>query len=190
MIAVAIIAAACGIIGYFVATHRIKQPIFVFLSRFGIVFFLLFLLETALLVTLPSFHATMQNLTARLVGSILTLAGAGHSISGSTVILQSPYLSFDITASCLGGELFWTYAALVLAETTATNKQHLKGILVGLAILITFNFIRITLSIYLEWSTGSNVHDYFYLFNMIFVLLIWAGWLRSLRSPRRQYTPG
>jgi len=190
MIAVAIIAAACGIIGYFVATHRIKQPIFVFLSRFGIVFFLLFLLETALLVTLPSFHATMQNLTARLVGSILTLAGAGHSISGSTVILHSPYLSFDITASCLGGELFWTYAALVLAETTATNKQHLKGILVGLAILITFNFIRITLSIYLEWSTGSNVHDYFYLFNMIFVLLIWAGWLRTLRSPRRQYTPG
>jgi len=190
LIAVAIIAAVCGIIGYFVATRRIKQPVFVFLSRFGIVFFLLFLLETVVLITLPSFHATLQNLTARLVGGTLTLAGASHSISGSMVILQSPYLSFDITPSCLGGELFWTYAALVLAETTATNKQHLKGILVGLAILIVFNFIRITLSIYLEWFTGSNVHDYFYLFNMIFVLLIWAGWLRTLKSPMRQYTPG
>ena len=187
LIAVAIIAAACGIIGYLIATRRIKQPFLVFLSRFGIVFFLLFILETIVLVTLPSVHATMQNLTARLAGSILTLAGASHSISGSTNLLQNPYLSFDITASCLGGELFWTYAALVLAETTATNKQRLKGILIGLVILIAFNFFRITLSIYLEWLTDSNVHDYFYLFNMIFVLIIWAGWLWTLRQGQTRF---
>jgi exosortase/archaeosortase family protein len=187
LIAVAIIAAACGVIGYLIATRRIKQPVFVFLGRFGIAFFLLFILETALLITLPSFHATMQSLTARLVGSILTLAGASHSISGSTIILQSPYLSFDITASCLGGELFWTYTALVIAETTATNKQRVTGILVGLAILLVFNFFRITLSIYLEWLTGSHVHDYFYLFNMIFVLIVWAGWLWTLRRGQTRF---
>ena len=187
LIAVAIIAAACGIIGYLIATRRIKQPILLFLGRFGIAFFLLFILETVVLITLPSVHATMQNLTARLAGSILTLAGASHSISGSTIILQNPYLSFDITASCLGGELFWTYAALVLAETTATSKKRMKGILIGLVILIAFNFFRITLSIYLEWLTNFHVHDLFYGFNMIIVLLIWAGWLWTLRRGQTRF---
>lgn len=188
LIAVAIIAAVCGVIGYLIATRRIKQPVFVFLGRFGVVFSLLFILETVVLITTPSVHAAMQNLTARLVGGILTLAGASHSISGSTVVLQSPYLTFDITPSCLGGELFWTYAALVLAETTATNRQRIIGILFGLAIVIVFNFFRITLSIYLEWLTGSHVHDYFYLFNMIFVLIIWAVWLWRLKPKRAIYS--
>jgi hypothetical protein len=106
LIAVAVIAVACGVIGYLIATRRIKQPVFVFLGRFGIVFFLLFILESAVLITLPSVHAAMQNLTAILVGAILTLAGASHSVSGSSILLQNPYLTFDITAACLGGELF------------------------------------------------------------------------------------
>jgi exosortase/archaeosortase family protein len=176
-----IITAAFGVIGYFIVSRRIKQPIAVFLARFGIVFFLLFFLELAVFIALPSFHATMQNLTARLVSGILTLAGASHFVSGSTITLQNPYLAFDITSACLGGELFWTFAALVLAETSASNKQRLIGILIGLSILILFNFFRIVLSIYVEWLTDFRVHTLFYFFNMVFVLLVWAGWLRTLK---------
>jgi len=95
--------------------------------------------------------------------------------------MHNPYLAFDVTAACLGGELFWTYAALVMAETSANNKQRLKGILIGLGILIVFNFFRITLSIYVEWATGFRVHTLFYFFNMVFVLLVWMRWLRTLK---------
>ena len=96
-------------------------------------------------------------------------------------MLQNPSLSFAITVGCLGGELFWTYVALVLTETTASNRQRILGIILGLAALLAFNFFRITLSVYLEWLTGFHAHDVFYLFNTIFVLLIWVLWLRTLK---------
>jgi exosortase/archaeosortase family protein len=179
-------AAAIGyIIANRIATLGIKQPFLAFLARFAIVFFLLFFVEFIVFCGLaPSVYAKLQGLTATSVGGVLALAGAGHSISGSTIMLQNPSLSFDITVGCLGGELFWSYVALVLAETTASNRQRILGIIVGLAILLAFNFFRITLSVYLEWRTGFHVHDVFYLFNTIFVLLVWVVWLWTLKSPR------
>jgi exosortase/archaeosortase family protein len=181
------IAAAFAVMGYVIATRRVKSNFVVFLARFGIVFFSLFVLESAVISLFPSFHATMQNLMATLVGGVFSFAGPSHTISGSTIILQNPYLAFDITTACLGGLLLWTYIALVLAEPTANNKQRVVGILIGLAILLAFNFFRIILSIYLEWRTGFRIHDLFYFFNMLFVLLIWAGWLRTLKSQRTAY---
>jgi len=181
LVIVAAVCAAIGYIGYIIATRRVKQPLVVFLARYGIFFLLLFLLEFALLSLWPSFHATMRSLTATLVGGILTLTGVSHSVSGSTIMMENPYLAFDINVACLGGMLFWIYTALVLAEPKVSTKQRLAGILIGLSILLLFNLFRITLSIYLEWSTGTYVHDYFYLFNIVFVLLVWAGWLRTLK---------
>lgn len=181
LIATIIIAAAFGIGGYIVAARRIKQPMVLFLVRFGVVFFVLFFLEVAILNVSPDFHSTMRNLTAKLVGSISSLFVTNHSVSGSIITLQNPYLVFNITAACLGGELFWTYIALVLAETSANKKQRLRGIFIGLSILIVFNLFRIIMSIYVEWLTGYRVHNLFYFFNMVFVLLVWAGWLRTLK---------
>ena len=78
----------------------------------------------------------------------------------------------------------WVYVALVLAEFRATPRQRLVGILIGLAILAVFNFLRITLSIYVEWWSGVNIHDYFYVFNMVFVLLVWWVWLKRRQAVR------
>lgn len=184
LVALLIVAGACvaiGYVGYILATKRVKQSLVVFLARYGILFLLLFLLEFAILSLWPSFHATLCSLTATLVGGILTLAGASHSISGSTIMLQNPDFAFSINVACLGGMLFWIYTALVVAEPNASTKQRLAGILIGLSILLLFNFFRITLSIYLEWATQVHVHDFFYLFNIVFVLLLWAGWLRTLK---------
>jgi len=177
---------AAAAIGYVIAnrigTRRIKQPFLAFLARFAIVFFLLFFLEFVVFHGLaPSVYAKLQGLTATSVGGILSLAGVSHSVSGSTIMLQNPSLSFDITVGCLGGELFWTYVALVVAEANATNRQRILGIIVGLAVLLAFNFFRITLSVYLEWRTGFHIHDMFYLFGTIFVLLVWVLWLRTLK---------
>ena len=179
-----VLAAGFGAAGYLIAARRFRQPFLGFLVRYGIGFLFLILLEVAFLYLLPSFHSAIRDLTATLVGGILSWVGVSHSVSDSIITLQNPFLVFDIEVACLGGVLFWTYIALVLAESKATRKQRLIGIFAGAAILLAFNFFRITISIYLEWRTGVYVHDYFYLFNMVFVLLLWAVWLRTLRRKR------
>ena len=183
----AVTGAAIGYVGYIIATNRVKQPLVVFLARYGIGFLLLICLEGALFALWPSFYTTMRSLTATLVGGILTPAGVSHSVSGSTIMMQNPNLAFNVDHGCLGCLLFWIYAALVLAESNASRKQRIAGILIGLGILVVFNFFRITLSVYLEWSTGAHVHAYFYLFNIVFVLLLWAGWLRTLKPKRPRF---
>ena len=181
LVVIVFMAVAFGAAGYVIASRRVKQSFVVFLVRFAIVFLLLILIEAAILSLWPSVHNTMCNLTTRLVGGILGTVGVSESVSGSIITLQDPFLVFRVDAACLGGLLLWAYMALVLAESRVSPKQRLAGILIGLAILLGFNFFRITSSIYLEWQTGVNVHDYFYIFNMIFVLLVWAGWLRTLK---------
>ena len=183
------IIAGFGVIGYFIAERKFKQPFLGFLIRYAIGFLLLIGLEMASSALAPSVHNTLRHATASFVGWILGLAGVSHLVSGPIVtvndIANNPLLSFDISVACLGGVLFWAYIALVLAESRVTRRQRLVGLIAGLVILVAFNLFRITISIYLEWRTGVNVHNYFYLFNMIFVLLIWAGWLRILKKPKK-----
>ena len=133
----------------------------------------------------------LSDLTATLVGRTLGLVLEGLAVSGSTITVENPFLAFSVDVGCLGGILLWSYIALVFAESKASSRQRFVGILVGLAILVGFNFFRITFSIYMEAQTGVHVHDYFYIFNLVFVLLVWAGWLRTLRlSDRGGYSPG
>jgi len=169
-----------ALLGYLIAKRMRKQPIVVFFTRFLIVFSFLFFLELAIVSLWPSLHHAIQSRVATLVGGMLSLGGANYSVSGWTVALPGSSLTFNIGTGCLGGELFCTYTGLVFAETTATRKQRLAGILVGLVILLSFNFFRISLSIYLQGLTGFNVHNLFYFFNMIFVLLVWFGWLWTI----------
>jgi len=181
VIAIIFTAAAFGILGYMIASRRIKQTLVAFLIRFAISFLLLLLLETAILAIWPSVHEKLGNITATLAGGILSSVGVSESVSGSTITLHEPLLVFSVDAACLGGMLLWAYIGLVFAESRATGKQRLAGIALGLVILLGFNFFRIVWSIYLEWLTDVHVHDYFYIVNMAFVLLVWMGWLRTLK---------
>lgn len=166
---------------YLIGARRVKRSFLGFLARYGTVFLALLSLEIAFLKFFPALHTTLRNLTAKIVSEILNLGGAECHVSGPIIGLQNPSLTFDISVACLGGALLWVYIALVLAAPGATSRQRLTGIGAGLAILLGFNIFRMTLSVYLEWLTGVHVHDYFYIFNMIFVLLVWAGWLRTLK---------
>jgi len=96
-------------------------------------------------------------------------------------MLQDPPLMFEVTVGCLGRVLFWVYIGLIFAESVVILRQRLFGIIAGLSVQVTFNIFRITLSIYLESQTGMQIHDYFYLFNMVFVLLVWAAWLEIMK---------
>ena len=174
---------------YLIGARRVKRSFLGFLARYGTVFLALLLLEYALIAFFPAFHNELRNLTARLAGGILDLGGTEYYVSGPIIGLENPSLAFDISVACLGGALLWVYIALVLAAPRATSRQRLTGICAGLAILLGFNIFRITLSIYLEQATGVHVHGYFYFFNMIFVLLVWAGWLRTLK-PKSPHLSG
>lgn len=184
MIVLVVVLVPFAAIGYAVATRRSRQAAFLFCLRFGVSFFLLLFLEYGILMLWPSFHATICSLTAKFVGWELGFVGAVHSVSGSILTLQNPTLLFDVNPSCLGGILLWIYIALVVAETTVSNKQRLTAILAGIAALLVFNLFRISISIYLEWVTGMHVHNYFYLLNMVFVLLLWVGWLRTAKPQK------
>ncbi len=186
---VAALIAGFATAGYFIATRRARRPFVGFIIRYAVVFLSLLLLEAGFLWLAPSVHAGMQHLTAVVVGWAVGLGGAGNSVSGSTLTLQDPAIAFEIDVACLGGILFWSYVALVVAEPAATRRQRLLGLGAGLLVLVAFNLFRITTSIYVEWSTGVNIHDYFYFFNMVFVLCVWAIWLRIIRPKRRAAAP-
>ncbi len=179
---VAALIAGFGTAGYFIATRRAKRPFVGFIIRYAIAFLSLILLEAGFLWLLPAVHTGMRHLTTVVVGWAVGLAGADNSVSGSTLTLQDPAIAFEIDVACLGGILSWSYIALVLAEPSATRRQRLIGLGAGVVALVAFNLFRITVSIYVEWSTGVNVHDYFYFFNMLFVLCVWAIWLRAIRT--------
>ena len=181
LIVLVLVCAIFGGIGFAIASRWVKQPLLAFFLRFSVVFLLLVVIEAAILSIWPSVHESISNLTATVVGGMLATVGVSESVSGSIITLQDPLLVFSIDAACLGGLLFWAYIALVLAESRASAKQRIAGLLIGLALLLGFNFFRIIWSIYLEWLTEVHVHDYFYLVNMIVVLIVWAGWLRILK---------
>lgn len=175
-----------GISGYVIKRHlggqgRKADRLIGFMSRYVVVFGFLLGLESCVLWLLPSVHLMFRDAVAVIVGGMLELAGADASVTGPLISIGALPTVFDITVACLGGVLFWVYLALVLAEPRVPGKQRLEGILVGLAILSAFNMFRIVISVYLEGSTGVPVHDYFYVVNMLVVLLVWAGWARTLR---------
>jgi exosortase/archaeosortase family protein len=178
LVVLVLVCAIFGGIGYAIASRRVKQPLLAFFLRFAVVFLLLVVIEAAILSLWPSVHEAISNFTTTLVGGMLSTVGVPESVSGSIITLQDPFLVFSVDAACLGGLLFWAYIALVLAESRASAKQRIAGLFIGSAILLGFNFFRITFSIYLEWLTEVHVHDYFYIVNMIVVLIVWAGWLR------------
>lgn len=184
LVAIIIVSALFGVGGYFVASRRIKQPLATFFARFAVVFLLLIVIEATILTLAPSVHEAIGHAIAALVGGLLAAVGVTESVSGATIALEEPFLLFSIDAACLGGLLLWAYAALVLAESKASARQRTTGIVIGITLLLGFNFFRIASSIYLQWLTEVRVHDYFYLINMLVVLLVWAGWVRTLRPGR------
>lgn len=188
LVVVSGIIAGFGTIGYVVAGRRIKRPFLRYFVRYGIVFLLLLALEAMVLWLAPTVHRTLQHVTSVVAGWTLDLVGVQNLVDGSTITVQEPWLIFKIDAACLGGLLFWAYFALVLAEPKATSRQRMVGLVAGTVGLIVFNLFRIFISIYVESRTGVNVHNYFYLFNMVFVLLIWAGWLWTLK-PKADASP-
>lgn len=178
----AILIVGFAVPGYFIVTQRVKQPFLGFLARYGTVFLALQLLELVLMAYFPGLYAEIRHVTAQMVGGILGLGGLEYQVSGAFIELYDPVHVAEVTSGCVGGVAFWVYVGLVAATPGATLRQRLIGVAIGLTLLLAYNLTRMTASIYFEWANDIRVHDYFYAFNMVFILLIWAAWLWTLKQ--------
>jgi exosortase/archaeosortase family protein len=152
-----------------------------FFVRCVAVFALLLGCETAIGWLFPSYCGLLRDSAAAAVGGILHLVDMHNSVTGSIIWIDSCPIAFDITTPCLGGVLFLTYIALVFAQPSVTRGQRLAGLFGGLVVLSLFNIGRIAFTVYVEGSTGGYVHNLFYYFNMVVVVLVWAGWVRTFK---------
>ena len=173
-------------IAYMVSSRRVTHSFIRFLLRFAVVFIAFLILNAAMSHLFPSVHIVPRDLMAKIVCAVLNLGGTDYNIMGSTIWLEDYPLVADIAEPCLGGILLWLYAALILAVPDVTHKQRILGIFFGFAIIMTFNVVRIAFSIHLEYITGAYVHDYFYYFNIAFVMLVWIGWLWLIEPVKRR----
>lgn len=177
-----------GMVAFFVRGHK-AGPFLSFMARYVAVFTPLLAIDVILVWLLPFPYSKACSATAAISGAILGLTEAEVTVTGSMIWMQDPPLNFEISVACLGTLLFWIYIGLVWAESRSTRRQRASGAIAGVIILLGFNFFRIIVSIYVEWSTGLGVHDWFYAINMAFVLLLWAVWLRTLKLRARPAAP-
>jgi exosortase/archaeosortase family protein len=174
-------AGSCYALGKFLKRERGNRFVWFFV-RCVAVFVLLLGCEYALTRLFPHYPELLRDSAAAAVGGILRLADMHNSVTGSIIWLESTPIAFDITSSCLGGVLFLTYIALVFAQPNVSRNQRLAGVVGGLAVLLAFNTCRIAFTVYVEGSTGGYVHSLFYYVNMFVVMLVWAGWVSTLKT--------
>lgn len=187
LVVLLLFAASCYIVGKFLKRERGNRFIW-FFARCVVVFALMIGCETAIVRLFPSYPGLLRDSAAAAAGWVLHLLDMPNSVTGSVIYTDTLCIAFDITYPCLGVVLFLTYIALVFAQPNVTRKQHLAGLAGGLAALAVFNVFRIALTVYVEGSTGGYVHNIFYFFNMSVVVLVWAGWMWTLK-PRRATPP-
>ena len=172
-----VLTALLGTVAYVLVDRRLTRSAPRFLGKFAVVCLGFLALEVSLLIFFPGLHGALRDATAQIVARLLNWGGADYHVSGAIIWLENDPIATDVSVACLGGVLFWVYFALVLAPSDPTPWQRLIGLALGVGAILLFNVLRITLSIHLQHANGLDVHDYFYLVNMVFVLLVWVGWL-------------
>jgi exosortase/archaeosortase family protein len=166
-------------LGYLIARRKIRHPSAVFLIRFLGAFTGLLMVDLLIMWFAPSAYYQLRAGLTDMVVRVLHLGGLNATATGAVVNVPGGF--FTISAGCLGDELVCTFVALVLAESAATKRQYLLGILGGLLVLAVFNVFRISISVYLQTAVGVNIHWVFYIINLGFVLVLWWMWLGRLR---------
>jgi exosortase/archaeosortase family protein len=171
-------------IAYLLCEKAFKRSLLQFIARYGIVFVALVFLEYTVRFYFAALANVFCGMTAHLVGGILSLSGAECSVLGSTIELRDPIRHIDVIPACLGGAIFWLYIALVLAVPGVSWRNRLTGVCAGIVLIFGFNISRLLLSVYTQWRTGIYIHDYFYYFSPVFVLLLWGLWVCFLNNKR------
>jgi exosortase H (IPTLxxWG-CTERM-specific) len=153
-------------------TLRFPLLLFAWLGGIGL------LLSTVLLPWYTALHQAMSVATAGVVHSIIGLLGSSTR-TGRFVTYDG--FAVEIVGECLGLYEILIFAAAVLAYP-ATWRQRGQGLVLGTAIILVFNLVRIVALL----LVGRHLPGLFEFFHLYFwqgtlVLLIAAAWLAWLR---------
>ena len=144
-----------------------------FLSRFLIVFLPLYALIE--LTTIYFSNNFFTQLIAAIQSQILKVIGISTIHSGN--ILRAAGATFEIIPDCTGLMLIAMLVGLLYATRSVTNKHKLNILLLGGAVLLIFNLLRLTLTIYTFVNFGQNTfeltHFALWIIDSLLVITIW-----------------
>jgi len=127
----------------------------------------------------------LQNFVAFLSYKLLRMLGVQVGLNQSllTVIYGFRLIAIQISMDCIGWKSLYALAALVIATPAVKFKKKLRFLILGLPLLFLLNIARIAMTIYLslalEPSSFSFVHDILWQWGLIFAVLgVWAVWLK------------
>jgi len=157
------------------------------MARFLGIYIILVIIGMGLLELpmLDAFYRYFGIVLAALSGIIIHLVDAQVNIAGAVLSQPNGGFSIEVTTECQAIELTWLYCAAILAWT-ATWKDKLGWILLGIVLIQILNVIRLISLIYLgHWYPDYFVmiHENFYpMFFGIMVILLFLNWIIFIHS--------
>lgn len=128
-------------------------------------------------------------LLARIVGSVLRLAGQSVAVNGT--IIEAAGFELEISRGCDAIEAMAAFVAAVLASPTVWGRKPL-GIVLGLSALWVMNVARIlTLYVIRLWYPRAFdlVHEGFWQVVMVFLAIaLWWTWVQWAQGASRRVT--
>lgn len=128
----------------------------------------------------------LTEVSAQFVSWNLTLFGMETVLDGSSIEFEGH--GFSVVADCIGLEVLGLFVAAVLA-VPATFAHKLKGIGMGVPVLIFINHVRMMTLVVLggRWTEWLDI-GHVYIWPMIVILVaigLWLSWIRIIRDDSR-----
>ncbi len=150
-----------------------------FLLRFLILFLPLYALIELTTIYLSNNFLT-QTIT-QIQNTILNLIQINSTYSNNT--LHAAGATFEIIPDCTGLMLIAMLAALLYATRSVTNEHKIKTLLWATPLLLIFNLLRLTTTIYIFANFGQTTFETAHLLLWIIdSLLVIAIWLLAINK--------
>jgi exosortase/archaeosortase family protein len=159
--------ALLGVIGRFAVYFSVFAAVILAIDRVG------------------GWHGLLLGLTW-LSTALAHVVGVSAVQSGTLIVLANRTLSIDLPCSAIF--IVALYAALVLAYPVSP-VQRLRGLALGIPIILVFNVARIVAAAQVALSLPNAFdffHDYLFQSGMVLVTaVVWASWLSLARRDAR-----
>lgn len=121
-----------------------------------------------------------------MLAALLSIAGLDLTYSGIRIFTSEA--TYIIVQDCLGWKSMAAFIALIWASTNRT-LEHLNFILIGLAVLIVGNIVRVFSTVYfaeIGLISFDIIHDTLWRWSLtLMVLGMWGYWLKNWKEEQR-----
>ncbi|MDD4029350.1 MAG: archaeosortase/exosortase family protein [Caldisericia bacterium] len=144
----------------------------------------LWILLFVLISLLPWVQELLIVITTKLTNVCLQIIGLETTVTGNQIaLLSGSEMKFSIIPDCTGIYPFLILAALIISYP-ATGKLRLWGVMGAFATTFLFNYARLTLLIFIGYSSREYFqYAHVFIFQITFILLIvlyflwWLSWI-------------